>query len=114
MALGKTLVNGRVREKTGKAYDGVTGYSNCHDLLANKDIDTVVISTPDHQHAIVTVDAVRAGKDVSLQKPVSLTFAEGRYLSDRETKRASNWLEVEYETEIVWFWVFRRPDIGLR
>ncbi len=80
--LGKTLVNGVYAKKTGKAYDGVTGYSNYHDLLANKDIDAVVISTPDHQHAIVAVDAVRAGKDVYLQKPASLTIAEGRYLSD--------------------------------
>jgi len=41
-----------------------------------------VISTPDHQHAIVATAAVRAGKDVYLQKPASLTIAEGRYLSD--------------------------------
>lgn len=78
----KTLVNGVYAKKTGKPYDGVTGYSNYHELLANKDIDAVVISTPDHQHAILAVDAVRAGKDVYLQKPASLTIAEGRYLSD--------------------------------
>jgi predicted dehydrogenase len=72
----KTLVNGCCRKQTGKAYDGVTGYHNYRELLANKDIDAVVISTPDH-HAIVAVDAVRAGKDVYLQKPASLTIAEG-------------------------------------
>jgi Oxidoreductase family, NAD-binding Rossmann fold/TAT (twin-arginine translocation) pathway signal sequence len=60
----KILVNGYYTEQTGKAYDGVTGYHNYRELLANKDIDAVVISTPDHQHAIVAVDAVRAGKDV--------------------------------------------------
>ncbi|HEY4088556.1 MAG TPA: Gfo/Idh/MocA family oxidoreductase, partial [Bryobacteraceae bacterium] len=53
-----------------------------HDLLANKDIDAVVISTPDHQHAFCAAAAVRAGKDVYLQKPASLTIAEGRFLSD--------------------------------
>jgi predicted dehydrogenase len=78
----KTLVNGYYAKKTGKPYDGVTGYHNYHELLANKDIDAVLISTPDHQHAIVAVDAVRAGKDVYLQKPASLTIAEGRYLSN--------------------------------
>jgi predicted dehydrogenase len=83
----KTLINSVYAKKTGakktgKPYDGVTGYSNYHDLLANKDIDAVVISTPDHQHAILAVDAVRAGKDVYLQKPASLTIAEGRYLSN--------------------------------
>src|SRR6201996_2565745 len=80
--LGKKFINDYYANKTGKPYDGVTGYANYHDLLANKEIDAVVISTPDHQHAIVAVAAVRAGKDVYLQKPASLTIAEGRYLSD--------------------------------
>ncbi len=80
--LAKTLVNGHYAQKTGKPYDGVAGYRNYHELLANKDIDAVLISTPDHQHAILAADAVRAGKDVYLQKPTSLTIAEGRYLSD--------------------------------
>ncbi len=80
--LGKKFVNDFYTQKTGKPYDGVTGYANYHALLANKDIDAVVISTPDHQHAILAAAAVRAGKDVYLQKPASLTIAEGRYLSD--------------------------------
>ncbi|RSL15695.1 putative dehydrogenase [Edaphobacter aggregans] len=80
--LGKKFVNDFYAKKTGKPYDGVTGYANFRELLANKDIDAVVISTPDHQHAILAVAAVRAGKDVYLQKPASLTIAEGRYLSD--------------------------------
>jgi predicted dehydrogenase len=78
----KTLLNGYYGKKTGKDYDGVTGYHVYHDLLANKDIDAVVISTPDHQHAIVAVDAVHARKDVYLQKPASLTIAEGRAMSN--------------------------------
>lgn len=80
--LGKAYINDYYAKKTGKPYSGVTGYPNHHELLANKDIDAVIISTPDHQHAIVAVDAVRAGKDVYLQKPASLTIKEGRYLSD--------------------------------
>jgi predicted dehydrogenase len=79
---GKTLINGYYSKKTGKPYDGVTGYHNYHDLLANRDIDAVVISTPDHQHAILAVDAVHAKKDVYLQKPASLTIAEGRAMSN--------------------------------
>ena len=79
----KTLVNGYyAAKKTGKAYDGVTGYANYRDLLANKDVDAVVISTPDHWHTLIAIDAVEAGKDVYLQKPASLTIAEGRALSD--------------------------------
>jgi predicted dehydrogenase len=78
----KTLVNGYYAKKTGKPYDGVTGYASYHDLLASKDVDAVVISTPDHWHCIIAIDAVEAGKDVYLQKPASLTIAEGRALSD--------------------------------
>src|SRR5260370_14248448 len=83
--LGKALINGHYSKKTGKPYDGVTGYHHYRELLANKDIDAVVISTPDHQHAIIAVDAVRAKKDVYLQKPASLTISEGRHMSDQVT-----------------------------
>jgi predicted dehydrogenase len=58
---GKALINSYYAKKTGKDYDGVTGYHNYRELLANTDIDAVVISTPDHQHAILAVDAVHAG-----------------------------------------------------
>jgi predicted dehydrogenase len=78
----KRLVNGYYAEKTGRPYDGVTGYADYRRLLANKDIDAVLISTPDHWHALIAIAAVRAGKDVYLQKPASLTIAEGRALSN--------------------------------
>src|ERR1017187_9318117 len=45
--LGKTLVNSTYAKQTGKPYDGVTGYHRYQELLANPDIDAVVISTPD-------------------------------------------------------------------
>jgi predicted dehydrogenase len=78
----RTLVNEYYTKKTGKKYDGVTTFADYRDLLANKDVDAVVISTPDHWHAIIAIHAVQAGKDVYLQKPASLTIAEGRALSD--------------------------------
>ena len=78
----KTLINGVYAKQTGKPHDGVIGYGDYRDLLANKDIDAVVISTPDHWHALIAIHAVEAGKDVYLQKPASLTIAEGRALSN--------------------------------
>jgi len=80
--LGRQLVADAYTKKLGKPYGPVKVYHDFHDLLRDKEIDAVVISTPDHQHAIVAAAAVRAGKDVYLQKPASLTIAEGRYLSD--------------------------------
>jgi predicted dehydrogenase len=80
--LGRQFVSEAYTKKLGKPYDAVKVYHNYHELLENKEIDAVVISTPDHQHAIVAAAAVRAGKDVYLQKPASLTIAEGRYLSN--------------------------------
>jgi len=79
---GKKLVNDHYAAKTGRPYDGVTAYRHYLELLANPDIDAVVISTPDHWHALIAIAAVERGKDVYLQKPASLTIAEGRALSN--------------------------------
>jgi predicted dehydrogenase len=79
---GKQFVEDYYSKKSGQSYSGVTTYQDYKELLANKDIDAVLISTPDHWHAKNAIDAVRAGKHVYLQKPTSLTIAEGRKMSD--------------------------------
>ena len=69
--------------KTGKEkYINVKTYDDYHDLLRDPSIDAVIISTPDHWHAQPAIEAALAGKDIYLQKPTSLTVAEGRLLSD--------------------------------
>ena len=82
LAEAKQLVNDHYSRSTGKPYDGISAYADYRELLASRDVDAVVISTPDHWHAIIAIAAVEAGKDVYLQKPASLTIAEGRALSD--------------------------------
>jgi len=55
----------------------VDAYLDYKDILLRKDIDAVVISTPDHWHALQTIDACRAGKDIYLEKPLTFTIKEG-------------------------------------
>lgn len=82
VADAKKLVETYYAGKSGKPYTGVATYEHYEDLLANKEVDAVLISTPDHWHAKNAIDAVRAGKHVYLQKPTSLTIEEGRKMSD--------------------------------
>ncbi len=63
-------------------FKGCDVYLDFQELLARPDIDAVMISTPDHWHAPIAAAAMRAGKDVSLEKPITRTIAEGRTLSD--------------------------------
>jgi len=79
---GKKLVNEYYTTKNGKPFDGVKAYHDYRELLLNKDIDAVVISTPDHWHALNAIAAANAGKHIYLQKPASLTISEGRILSN--------------------------------
>jgi predicted dehydrogenase len=80
---GKQYIEGYYSRKTGNPdYVKVKTYNNYQDLIGSKDIDAVIISTPDHWHAQPAIEAALAGKHIYLQKPTSLTISEGRLLSD--------------------------------
>lgn len=76
-------------EKSGQsAYNATTSYVDYRELLANKDIDAVVIASPDHWHASMSVHAAEAGKDIYCEKPLSLTVREGRAMVDATRKHS--------------------------
>jgi len=64
------------------AYKGCDETSDFRDLVARADIDAVLVATPDHGHIMPVLYAARAGKDIYCEKPLCLTVAEGRAMSD--------------------------------
>lgn len=66
-------------------------FKDFRQVLERKDVDAVCIATPDHWHALPTVQACRAGKDVFVEKPLSFSIGEGRAMvkAAREHKRVT-------------------------
>jgi predicted dehydrogenase len=78
-------VDGRHLERAVKmmkdhGFADATGYKDFRELLDRKDINAVTIATPDHWHTLVALEALRKGKDVYCEKPLTLTIDEGKYL----------------------------------
>lgn len=109
-AEGKQLVNEYYTQRDGKSFDGVKEYHDYRELINNKDIDAVLISTPDHTHAMIAVAAAKAKKHMYMQKPASLTISEGRIVSDIVQKsgvkfqigsQQRSWEQFRYAAELV-------------
>ncbi|PKA99774.1 putative dehydrogenase [Flavobacteriaceae bacterium MAR_2009_75] len=83
----KTIVEGYYAEKRNiKEYNGVKTYLHYGEMLEDKNIDGIVVATPDHWHAIQSIDAMNAGKDVYCEKPLTNTIVEGRMMVDAAKK----------------------------
>ena len=79
-------------EQSGRAYQGCRAVVDFRELVSRPDIDAVVIGTPDHWHAIMSVAFMRAGKDVYCEKPLTLTLDEGRRMT-AEARRTGRVLQ---------------------
>ncbi|XZE42944.1 Gfo/Idh/MocA family protein [Pirellulaceae bacterium SH467] len=83
-------VDRHVRDQAKAAFGSTpASFEDYQQLLARKDVDVVLIGTPDHWHTKMVIDACRAGKDVYCEKPLTLTIDEGKQLvkAVRETGR---------------------------
>lgn len=83
-------VDRHVREQARASFGSTPFISEDYrDVIQRKDVDLVIIGTPDHWHSKILIDACRAGKDVYCEKPLTLTINEGKLIRDvvRETKR---------------------------
>jgi predicted dehydrogenase len=73
---------GRLEEGTAALGGGATSYTDFRKLLDDQRVQAVVVSTPDHWHALMTMLACDAGKDVYVEKPLTLFVREGRWMID--------------------------------
>jgi len=86
------------------AMQGCFRTTDFRELLARKDVDAVMITTPDHWHVPIALAAIRAGKDVACEKPIGLCIAHGRVLADAAAKaRCVFRTDSEFRSIPTWF-----------
>ncbi len=82
----KQVEDAYARQSASGMFKGCTTYQDFRELLANPSLDAVFIGAPDHWHVQMSMEAIRAGKDVSCEKPLTRCIADGRKLSDWVTQ----------------------------
>lgn len=88
---GKKAIDQHYSQAANKPVKACTTYADFRDMFEKEDLDAVQISTPDHWHAYLAIYAARKGKHIYGQKPLALTIAEGRRMSDEVAKASVTW-----------------------
>jgi myo-inositol 2-dehydrogenase / D-chiro-inositol 1-dehydrogenase len=84
----RIAVDAHYAAQAGKgSYRGCSAHRDFRELLARPEVDAVMIATPDHWHVPIAIEAVRAGKHVSVEKPLTICVADGRALCDAVARR---------------------------
>jgi len=82
--------DGQLKKAVGvlkeKGYEGILATARFEEVLAHPDVDAVCVTTPDHWHAAIAIAAMKAGKDVYVEKPMTLTIEEGKAMVAAEKK----------------------------
>jgi predicted dehydrogenase len=78
----RQIVTEYYSKQTGSEFKGCSVHNDFREVLARADVDAVVIATPDHWHAIISVAAAAAGKDIYCEKPLTNTIHEARALAN--------------------------------
>ena len=84
----KAIVEDYYSDQTARgSFTGCAAYADFRELCARDDIDVVVVATPDHWHALCTLEALRNGKDVYCEKPLTHLFREGQIVAEEVAKQ---------------------------
>ncbi len=104
MKLAAKTVNDAYSEQKGRNYSGVKSYGDYRELIANKDVDAVMVSTTDHWHAPQGIAAALAGKHVSMEKALSVCYSHSKALVEAvKMKGVANRLDSEFRS-LKHFW----------
>jgi myo-inositol 2-dehydrogenase/D-chiro-inositol 1-dehydrogenase len=92
-------INEAYSAKKGVTYSGILSYDDYRDLIANKNVDTVMVSTSDHWHSPAAIASVLAGKHVSVEKTLSVSYSHSKALVETvKMKGVTNRLDSEFRS----------------